>query len=58
LELKSEAIRKKMLYEHKIFTGSSHDPNTIRLLPPLTLAQQHADRFLASFAATMKSVSP
>lgn len=55
LAFKSEAIRKKLLYEHKIFTGSSHDPNTIRLLPPLTLAQQQADRFLESFSAAIKS---
>jgi acetylornithine aminotransferase len=57
LEFNSEAVRKKLLYEHKIFTGSSHDPNTIRLLPPLTLAQQQAEQFLESFAATMKNVS-
>ncbi|MCI0690777.1 aminotransferase class III-fold pyridoxal phosphate-dependent enzyme [candidate division KSB1 bacterium] len=56
LEFNSEAVRKKLLYEHKIFTGSSHDPNTIRLLPPLTLAQEHADKFLESFAATMSNV--
>ncbi len=53
LEFKSEAIRKKLLYEYKIFTGSSHDPNTIRLLPPLTLAQEHADEFLESFTTVM-----
>jgi len=54
LELASETIRKKMLFEHNVFTGSSHDPNTIRLLPPLTLKQEHADRFLESFAAVMR----
>ncbi|MDZ7292538.1 MAG: aminotransferase class III-fold pyridoxal phosphate-dependent enzyme [candidate division KSB1 bacterium] len=55
LEFPSEVIRKKMLYEHKIFTGSSRDPNTIRLLPPLTLQQPHADRFLECLAAVMKN---
>jgi acetylornithine aminotransferase len=54
LEFNSETVRKRLLYEHKIFTGSSHDPNAIRLLPPLTLAQQQAEQFLESFAATMK----
>jgi len=53
LKFASDAIRKKMLFEHNVFTGSSHDPNTIRLLPPLTLKQEHADRFLESFAAVM-----
>jgi acetylornithine aminotransferase len=55
LEFKSDEVRKKMLFEHKVFTGSSHDPNTIRLLPPLTLAREHAEQFLESFAATMKN---
>jgi acetylornithine aminotransferase len=52
-EFKSEAVGRKMLYEHKVFTGSSHDPNTIRLLPPLTLAREHAEQFLESFAAVI-----
>ncbi len=56
LEFGSDAIRKKMLFEHRIFTGSSHAPNTIRLLPPLTLKPEHADRFLESFAAVMKEL--
>ncbi|MCG3119741.1 MAG: [LysW]-aminoadipate semialdehyde transaminase [bacterium] len=55
LEFPSEAIRKKLLFEHKIFTGSAHDPKTIRLLPPLTLAPAHADRFLESLVAVMKN---
>jgi acetylornithine aminotransferase len=54
LEVPSDAVRKKLLLEHKIFTGSSHVPNTIRLLPPLTLGQRHAEQFLESFAATLK----
>jgi acetylornithine aminotransferase len=56
LESASDVIRKKMLYEHKVFTGSSHDPNTIRLLPPLTMKPEHADRFLESFAAVMNKM--
>jgi len=55
LEFKSETIRKKLLFERKIFTGSAHDPNTIRLLPPLTLTKEHAVQFLESFAAVIKS---
>jgi acetylornithine aminotransferase len=55
LETASQKIRKELLFEHKIFTGSAHDPNTIRLLPPLTLAQEHAERFLESFTAALKN---
>ncbi|MGH7495244.1 MAG: aspartate aminotransferase family protein [bacterium] len=54
LEFASQEIRNKLLFEHKIFTGSAHEASTIRLLPPLTLARQHADRFLECFAAVMK----
>ncbi|MDD1419917.1 aminotransferase class III-fold pyridoxal phosphate-dependent enzyme [Dolichospermum sp. ST_sed1] len=41
-------LRKKLLFEKKIFTGSAKSPETVRLLPPLTLTQQHADEFLQS----------
>ena len=30
-----KALRSKVLYEHQIFTGSSANPNLIRILPPL-----------------------
>jgi len=53
LEFASANLRKQMLFEHKIFTGSSHDANTIRLLPPLTLQREHADYFLECFAKTV-----
>jgi len=38
-------IRKKLIFEYKIFTGSSKDPNVIRLLPPLNVKQEDLDRF-------------
>lgn len=53
LEFASEPIRKKLLFEHRIFTGSSHDPRTIRLLPPMILKREQADRFLESFATVL-----
>ncbi len=55
LESACAETRKKLLFEHKIFTGAAHDPNTIRLLPPLTLAKAQADQFLESFAAVLKN---
>ncbi|MEN7546785.1 aminotransferase class III-fold pyridoxal phosphate-dependent enzyme [Rapidithrix thailandica] len=39
-------LRKKLLFEHKIFTGSSSEPNTMRVLPSLTLKQAQADIFV------------
>ena len=43
-------IRKKLLFENHIFTGSSLT-HVIRLLPPLNLTQEEADVFLANFEA-------
>lgn len=36
-------LRKKLIYTHKIFTGSAKNPNLIRILPPLTLQEHHID---------------
>ena len=38
-------LRKRLLYNQKIFTGSSKNPNLIRILPPLTVQEKHWDRF-------------
>lgn len=38
-------LRKKLLLEHYIFTGEAK-PNTVRLLPSLTLTRKHTDEFL------------
>jgi acetylornithine aminotransferase len=40
--------RAKLLYEEKIFTGSSAT-NIFRLLPPLNLTKELADEFLTKF---------
>lgn len=42
---KLKDLRKKLLFEHKIFTGAS-GTNTIRLLPSLALTTRQADEFL------------
>lgn len=47
-------LRKHLLYEEKVFTGSAADPNTLRLLPPLTLGRQEADRFLERFERSLR----
>lgn len=38
-------LRKKLIYDHKIFTGSSKNKNLLRILPPLTLQKEHVDLF-------------
>lgn len=55
IELDQEAgpIRKKLLEEYHIFTGSSSNKNTIRLLPALNVGQAEIDQFLESFAKVL-----
>jgi acetylornithine/N-succinyldiaminopimelate aminotransferase len=48
-------LRKKLLFEHKIFTGVSGQ-NMIRLLPPLSLSKKEADIFLTAFAEVSASL--
>ena len=38
-------LRKKLIHNHKIFTGSAKNPNLIRILPPLTIQKKHVDAF-------------
>jgi acetylornithine/N-succinyldiaminopimelate aminotransferase len=46
-------LRKKLLFEHGVFTGSSKDPNTIRLLPPLNVTRTQCDELIAAFKAAL-----
>tara|TARA_X000001036_G_scaffold120024_1_gene113548 strand:- start:1252 stop:2376 length:1125 start_codon:yes stop_codon:yes gene_type:complete len=46
-------LRSKLVYDHKIFTGSSSNENIIRILPPLSIKKTHFDIF---FDALNKSL--
>ena len=46
-------LRKKLIYEHRIFTGGSSNKKLLRILPPLTVQQKHLDQF---FTALEKSL--
>lgn len=39
-------LRKKLLMEHRVFTGSAADKNTLRILPPLNIQKEHIDHFI------------
>lgn len=39
-------VRRKLLFQEHIFTGSATDKQVIRLLPPLNIAEEDLDRFL------------
>ena len=43
-------LRQKLLNNYQIFTGSSSDKNTLRILPALNLSREEADIFLKAFA--------
>jgi len=47
LEFEGEVgeLRKKLIYEHRIFTGGSSNKKLLRILPPLTIQQKHIDQF-------------
>lgn len=49
-------IRRKLLFEERVFTGVS-GTNTIRLLPPLTLTMEQAELFIDKFRKTLKGES-
>ena len=48
MQLNSEAkpVRLQLLKDHKIFTGSSAQKETLRLLPPLSMTEEMADEFI------------
>ncbi len=39
------ALRKELLYKHKVFTGGSSNKKLLRILPPLNIEEEHFDRF-------------
>ncbi|MCB0276873.1 MAG: aminotransferase class III-fold pyridoxal phosphate-dependent enzyme, partial [Calditrichaeota bacterium] len=42
------ALRKDLLFREHIFTGSSSDPNTLRLLPPLSIGAMEIEQFIGA----------
>lgn len=44
----SAPLRKKLLFDEKIFVGSSSDKNTFRLLPALNISTENCDKLLSS----------
>ncbi|MBK0402622.1 aminotransferase class III-fold pyridoxal phosphate-dependent enzyme [Adhaeribacter sp. BT258] len=43
-------LRKELLEEYRIFTGSASNKNTLRILPALNLKKEEADLFLEAFS--------
>ncbi|MCB0396666.1 MAG: aminotransferase class III-fold pyridoxal phosphate-dependent enzyme [Flavobacteriales bacterium] len=53
LEIPCADVRKQLLFNHHMFTGSSSDKNTIRILPSLNLGLAEADQFISAFKSVM-----
>ena len=41
-------IRKRLIFEKRIFTGGSANKNLLRILPPLNVRKEQMDYFIAS----------
>ncbi len=39
------ALRKKLLFEHRVFTGAASNKKLLRILPPLNIQKGHFDEF-------------
>jgi acetylornithine aminotransferase len=47
-------LRKTLLYEHHIFTGSSSNKNVLRLLPPLSITKEECDLLIQALNKVLK----
>ncbi len=54
LPFETAALRKKMLFDEKVFVSGASDKKVVRILPALNITREHADRFLASFKKLLK----
>ncbi len=48
-----DEIRKRLLFEHHVFTGSANNKNVIRLLPALNITHNEINQFLEAFRACL-----
>ena len=46
-------LRKRLLFEHKIFTGSAANKNTLRLLPSLAVTQADLQQFIEALESVV-----
>lgn len=56
LDFPIKDLRKKMIFEKHIFTGSAKSLNTMRLLPPLTVKPGEIDIFVQGFTEILATI--
>jgi len=49
-------LRDELLTTHHIFTGNASNPNVLRLLPPLTITDQEANRFVKALQDVLQTI--
>ena len=47
-------IRKRLIYEKRILTGGSSDPNVLRILPPLNISKKELSHFAESLSELLQ----
>ena len=47
-------LRKELIYNHHVFTGSSKNPNLLRILPSLTVKKEHVDVFINALTKALE----
>jgi acetylornithine/N-succinyldiaminopimelate aminotransferase len=50
-------VRAELLNKYKIFTGTSSNKNTLRILPPLVITKTEIDQFLEALNSSLKAHS-
>ncbi len=48
-------LRKKLIYEHHIFTGGAANKKVLRILPPLNVQKKHIDQFFEALVLALKN---
>ncbi|MGC1514789.1 MAG: aminotransferase class III-fold pyridoxal phosphate-dependent enzyme, partial [Maribacter sp.] len=46
-------LRKKLIYEHHVFTGGAKDKKVLRILPALNITKEHLDLFFNALKAAL-----
>ncbi len=47
------ALRKQLLFEQQVFTGSSSQPNVMRILPPLSIGEKEVKLFIKKLKSAL-----
>lgn len=49
-------LRKKLIFEQGLFTGSASNPNLLRLLPPLNISYKEVEQFISKLRIGLQSI--